>query len=902
MLPANYLQPLRSLFYALAISIAFLPKFSGGLGNFDGNQLGEATLNAVDIQSRVSEMYFFVAVVLGAFLLFYVLFSKLISNKLIPSQSLEYSLLFAGILQAISAFFNPSLGALLAFPIAFHVVLLGVQYLKLEIAKEHIYTAIAFTLIFWLLVIWLLPLVFSPIIHGFLLSGVFASTLYLTSKYPNFKLGSVVNSIAFLSFLPFIITELNYIFREKAGSNINGIILSLILLILSSLKIIITYKKSTAAQQTTARSWLFIALGMGIQTFYQPYGWASTELFELANRATPLMELHFFHQLPLLEKASSHLVSDYGFGLIYQAIYGYHGLDFMVFDIFETLAWITFAFILIYQLTENKLAAFYFVAFFPFFDASLTPYYAFSFLPLIWLIEAFKNNSQRAAWLFGISFTILFPWRADLSFALLISTIFLVSFGIYLKRFRLKFLLPTLLSMSLLGLFLLSIAFINNIDWISSLKSTIDYLQSSQSYGLTNLGDQTGNQFIFHHFIIPMLVLGVFILALKKSSHSFGNQSMPIIVTVIYLSVFYFVNLPRGIVRHGFAEGFDNFLDSYAPFILILWISYALVKQKSLRFWAFILGLVIFQLFLRHPNRSPENGLALAGIKTPFHHEKIPFNHQSKRLKIDTTNLRENIIPMVNFLRGNLKDGETFLDFGNTPMLYFYAEKPVPAFFYQSPQNVHSISLQRDWINRMANYKIPLFLFRHHPKEWWDATDGVPNELRHYLIAEYAYKNYFPLQQVAGYEVWVSKKKNHKELPEFMQARLYEYMNLQKLPAVWNPPLMNIEHANFINDTLAINDPDFHQSKLCISNKQNNWIILNVNNTSTSDALLRITLMQDIYPFGGYDFTVNSMTEGSYKIRLSMLPSWWFRNINYIRILLPKGLVIEDVTFASDSN
>jgi hypothetical protein len=61
-------------------------------------------------------------------------------------------------------------------------------------------------------------------------------------------------------------------------------------------------------------------------------------------------------------------------------------------------------------------------------------------------------------------------------------------------------------------------------------------------------------------------------------------------------------------------------------------------------------------------------------------------------------------------------------------------------------------------------------------------------------------------------------------------------------------------------------------------------------------------LIHDIYPLGGYDFELNPDTLGTYKIRLSMLPSWWFNKINHIRISIPPNIIVEDVTFAGDSN
>lgn len=106
-----------------------------------------------------------------------------------------------------------------------------------------------------------------------------------------------------------------------------------------------------------------------------------------------------------------------------------------------------------------------------------------------------------------------------------------------------------------------------------------------------------------------------------------------------------------------------------------------------------------------------------------------------------------------------LGEGETFFDFSNTPMLYYYLEKEVPSFFFQNPQNVHSMTLQEDWVRRMPEFKVPVVLFRHDPPNWWDATDGVPNTLRHAIMSRYLQRHYRFDRTAAGYEIWISSQR-----------------------------------------------------------------------------------------------------------------------------------------------
>jgi hypothetical protein len=895
---------LPALFYSLIIGLWYTPSFNTVLTFFDGNQIGEATLSALDIKSRVRSIYVFMFAIIISYLIFERIFNNWNIKLRHKIQKLETSIIGIGCIQAVLCFVNPAITGLLIIPIALHVALyIAIIHRKCS-DEEALLSYFALALILWQLIIWFIPFNLMPIAHLAIILGNFAilEIILRLSKIEN--LSKIANAAAIISLLPLLTIESNYFFREQLSIPISGIFSSLFILsILLIFTFIYVRKFGINALQTTPITWLLIACGLGIQTFYNPYGIASTELFELANRATPLMEYHFFQNIPLLEKASSHLVSDYGSGLVYQLIYGYHGLDFMIFDLIDSLGWIILSFLLIYQITNNKLISFYAVALFPFFDSTLNPYYSWAFLPLILLIQAFNNPTTKLAWLFGISVTLLLPWRADLSFGILLSLIGIIFVGLYYRRIKFKFLLPSIICLAILAITLLSISISKQIDWISSLKSTIDYLLSSQSYGLTNLGDQNSNQFTLHHLILPIAItfVGYFSMINIKTISKSENSSA--FIAISYLSIFYVVNLPRGVVRHGFAEGFDNFLDSYAPFIIILWCSITFVNNRKNQFWIALLSITVFQLYLRFPNRIPENTLVHASIFKPININSIPFKHQSQRLKTDSISLQHKIFPLVNFLRQNLKEEETFIDFGNTPMLYFYAEKQVPAFFYQSPQNVHSISLQKDWIKRLENFNVPLFLFRHHPSEWWDATDGVPNELRHYLIAEYAYKNYFPWKQVSGYEIWKSKSPSDTLLPEFMGPRLYEYYNLQKLPAIWKPLTSQTIQGKSISKSIkSIEHSHNIEHKYQLPANKPIWLELKIRNYSANELSVRISLMQANDPFGGYDFTTNANSVGTYKIRMSILASWWLVNIDQIRISIPKGVLLEDVTFASESN
>ena len=464
---------------------------------------------------------------------------------------------------------------------------------------------------------------------------------------------------------------------------------------------------------------------------------------------------------------------------------------------------------------------------------------------------------------------------------MLISSAAIYFISVLTKRLQWKFIIPTLISTSTLAILLLIIAELKNIDWTLNLKTTIQYLLSEQSYGLSNLGNTSSSQFIFQHFILPAIValLSVSILIkLVKSKTKSG-----IYIALFYLGIFYLINLPRGIVRHGFAEGFDNFLLSFAPLIILssifLFVNIRTGKKQIL----FIAATFIFCLFIRHPERVPENSIINNAFASKLKANTIPLKLSERRLTIDSVQLAETI-SLARYLRNQLNENETFLDFGNTPMLYFYAEKPVPSFFYQSPQNVHSIKLQEDWLKRLSSFDVKLVLLKHAETSWWDATDGVPNEIRHYKISNYLFKNYFPEKEVYGYDIWKKKTKEDTLLPKFVEDYLYKFYNLEKLPSIMN---------------VQLESPIKQESKTLVKviSEKHFWLKMNISGAQ-SNTKGKIVLKKGDNGFGGYEFNISPNLDQSYIINLSHSYSWWSIKPDYISIELPDSTKLNTIEFA----
>lgn len=735
------------------------PEIQPLLGSYHWNEIGEATLKRLDAAERVAGFQRYILTFLFATSGFLWLFNKAWFKLHGQPQRLVNALSVGGAMLTLSTFLNPQFNIGFLLPLIWIVpIFLLKRVLVAQDSVLRITAALGFSLLLFLFFQWLAPSVTSLILQALVVFTTYCIGLVIILNVKTISLRVMMQALALFSLLalmPFLVSELKY-FLLLQNINASADFLSLVLL----LSIIgLTWSFGRILKWRIQKSLIVLSINLIVGTIllssYTPVGAAPTEMYEMANRVLPLMEWHFFRTVPLLEKVSSHFVSDYGFGLLYQLIYGYHGLDFLIFDVFEILLWGGILFVLLRNLLHSNLTALFCVLLLPFSSGAFSSYYLPGFIPLLLLLHLLKEKSTSAYWLFAGVLVVMVPWRADLSVAWMPGILLLLGIAVWQKKLSTQKLIISLATSGFLFAMLCwLICYLNGIDWLRNLKAIIDYLSSAQSYSLISMGDTESPHWALHHLIMPLLsalslILALRLMVIEKSQSAFHRNAI-----MAFTAVFVLINFPRGIVRHGFAEGSDNFLLSLALLSFPLAALYSTKLKPFQRNTLFIICVFVFSVWMRFPSRiKDESPLSVASIR-PLKSKHIQYSVSQPRLAPDLEFCRANTYTVVRWLRGRLKENETFFDFSNTPMLYYYAEKPVPSFFFQNPQNVHSMSLQADWIERMPEFKVPYVLYRHNPPNWWDATDGVPNETRHVMMALYLRRNYRLHSFVGGYEIW----------------------------------------------------------------------------------------------------------------------------------------------------
>jgi|GEM_PF-1667286 len=524
-----------------------------------------------------------------------------------------------------------------------------------------------------------------------------------------------------------------------------------------------------------------LLLGLTSFLYYEPVVDSSDEMFELANRALPVMEYYKFGTTPLLEKFNAHFLCDILFGFIFAFFNGFHGMEFLAYDfLFPVIAALLFYW-LVYKISGNPYVALFFVLFFPLSQVVAPEYFSFAIIGL-WVLNKFLERAPSMKGYLVLLFSLFFLmlWRIDIGYPVMLC--YLIIPVIYYLHGRKDFFNRKNLFVSI-GIFAASMVLLLIYLWpvkgiavFDALTNTLSFLSSSQAYGYALLGDATEINFKMQYYFFPLAILAlVMFICFRLSKSSVSRRQRFIITAMLFLCIFYIINFQRGLVRHSFREGADLFLSSFLFLSLSASVYFFFYKKSQVaRFLAFVTVSTLLVFNYRYPAISQP--LPIFNYRYHFTSEMACVFDQ---VKSKTESFPE-IIPALSFDRNPvtpgfkkrvfadfkkytsayLKKDETFIDFSNSPMLHFYTGKETPSFFYHNPFHLCNNHLQEKFIAGLANYKTPLLVFSHFPETIYDNVDGPPNAVKHFRVAEHFYNNYEPSVIVNNYCFW--KKKDDK--------------------------------------------------------------------------------------------------------------------------------------------
>jgi hypothetical protein len=694
----------------------------------------------------------------------------------------------------------------------------------------------------------------------------------------------------------------------------------LFFILLTALQIIRSLRKERNAIEPETKAIASIAnfyfpwmiAGLIAFTFYRPVVEAPMEMFEQANPALSIQQFYEFGKLPWLQTFSSHSGADFLTGFLYSMLNGFTGLSYHCYDFLVVVLYLVLLYYTVKNLTGNPYLAFFTVLIYPYISLLIPQYHNIMLIPLL-ILAATLNAPTFKNYFLLFSCLILMPlWRYDLGYGNIVALITSM-FIFMLFRKDLRSSLPSLRKGFIYALILPIILFViallrNHQSILINIKDAVGYLNSAQAFGIKDLANEKNLVYLALYFIFPLVVAVCFFFALyrfiisarKEEKASFGN------VAVIFLSVYYFANFHRGLIRHNLSEGWDTAFTSFAFFILTATVyDFLRTKNKTLQLAAAsaFASLIIIHFKYPQPEFSKNNYYSELNS---FIRNPVIASIENK--KINRATVRSDFAKMEfddlkQFLDKNIPPDATFLDFSNTPMLYLYLHRVTPNYFNQIPHTALNIYLQQRFLEELKNYKVPVVLFSNCPTQWWDNFDGVPNTYRHYLVAEYIYEHYRPYAIINHHAVWMEKDnkiftESHPEYikdtvsgqPKDQYLKYLPYVMGKSWPLVMNDTLSLFKKVSTASYNIDEKTPGLFILSVPVKNDEANYVLVKAKNLSGKRMEAHLGFGNNDQQEGGFSFFLKEdREEHVYLIRLSTQYDWYNGESNNFQLNVTDG-------------
>ena len=598
----------------------------------------------------------------------------------------------------------------------------------------------------------------------------------------NYKILKASHSLIFLPLLSFFAVELFMILNQR-GIYLSPKVIYTIGLVFIFMRSVFLYRKPDIIYHRHLllslifRNWMpWMLAGVACIAFYQPVIQPEIDWFEDANHVLPLHQLFSFGKIPFLDSFSPHGLSYFGFGLLYSIFNGADPMGDFVYSFMMGVVVILITYFFIYKISKNGFLATWIALAYPYTDLLIPAYFNLVPLTTLAFILIYEKQTIRRYVFFFCSLIFMVIWRIDIGFSTLIAgaagLIFLIFFVPTFKTEKKNLIKGFGISFSIAVLIFI-VALINSGSHLFVvLRDSWAYLSSFQSYGIKDLSNVHDMKYFSLYFIFPAVVLLILIHCIHSIIRQNDKDNNTIIYTlaIIFLGLFYFSNLQRGLVRHTLAEQWDSALTSFGFFIIVSIIFIKnLNKNSFIRFFIFFIvsTLLISNYVFTSPDLRKNNNYSYLTnrLNNPI---SIPVSKEKIKRIIEDPSYRNNYADFAEWMRNNFSAQSTFIDFSNMPMLYYYSNRMVPDYFDQIPHTAHNDYLQNRFLDDLKKYNVPVTVFSNVPANFWDNLDGIPNALRHYRISEYIYRNYKPAYIINNHSIWLKKslkiKDNEKEL------------------------------------------------------------------------------------------------------------------------------------------
>jgi hypothetical protein len=944
-----------SVFYASVIVSSNLNSASFALFNFSGRPVSSATAGNYDISERVS-IYFHSVILLLLLIFAFSIIQSLLKKRINKSENivLKYSS-FTGIIffvfHALNLDVADSINLIFGIQIVLLMKILFRNIFNLpdlpDKIKDHELIAwgiiLSFSFLFLFkelsLIAHLKP-VLNPLYFLSCCGSAIVCSLILVVgklKVPEnliLIIVKVCKPVIFIPLVSVLSTEIYLILNDRGIYSFtpNRIYISTIfILFLICAYQFLKFKKAKVLPQyeisKTLGNYYFLVFILTLIAFanYNPFVKIPHDMFEPANIALPVQQFYEFGKIPFIGSFNSHALSEIFFPFIYTVINGFGDLSLFAYNFIYIIISYLLIYLLFKKITRNIYIAFFLTLFFPFTEILIPSYFNIIIIGILVFCNIIKRQTAWNYFWFLSCILFLIIWRVDIGAGVLLAAIItpIIALINYKKdiHFEYKLFFKALLYFTLLFVVIISILLIcTHGDVFTKFKEALAYLSSSQSYGNIDITFNKDFPYYAQYFIFPtgitLLFLYLAIFAKKSNFHNEIDKNTFVIFT--FLCVFYLVNFQRGLVRHSFVESWDTALSSYAFFIICSSIYIFFNKQSSsikFIFLVVISSLLIFSFKYPKDSIATNNPYQLIVDKTRELSGFQPSCSKINRVIPDKNYSDSCYSGICNLLKLSLKKDETFIDFSNSPMLYFFSDKENPDYFDQPTLSNHNDYLQNCFLKNISTYKMPYVVFSRYPEEWWDNVDGIPNTLRHYRIAEYIYSHYEPFIIINNYCLWKEKNSLHitdtslikKEyILDNYSTRFKEMKSLKYIPYIWGKyddaylsgnKILTDTEISAKNETIKANCEKKYFFAPINDKATGNYLLVKCYSISSDPVDVIVQYGKDDDKKGSFTFTLAGQdSPNDYLIRISSQYNWYHENNNWISIYpIGNDILVENI-------
>jgi len=924
-----------SIFGGLLLSFIFFKDFP--LVGYTAKSLiiSQATQDNVDIAKRVSLYYKLLFSASASTFFFYLAINKICTKLFINRKALQTSLVLSaiGLLLIFCNLIGLESNKTILFvtilnSISIAFVLIGNYYRRLRYLYNSIFfltiAICSFLISAGILFVFnsstnflgnFQPVYFS-IFFLCAVTTVFIKTIFGISFRKLFSLNIVLSSIPILLFL---VTEFQFFYFSKFNTFIRYKFLFLALFLLIAIVCFFIGKRRRFLKSNYYILNKYLSplslLGFLVLTIYKPFIGFADDIFELANPANAILRTFQFKEIPLLDFMSSHMLSEQFFSWIYFFLFGYsHTLEFTTYFFLSDVLFVVLAFWFLKYIFNDGLLALLFLAFFPLvgmlFSDSI-------FISIIGFTALYRLNSNQKTVSYFMAFSIiliLIVWRLDTGIAALFTTFVFLPILFYSNRtiINYKNLFKGLLYLSLLLVsFVLLATGIRDINFIKeNFFSALHYISQNQAHGYSKIANEINTEFYFYHFFIPLISLCCIVfstLILRLNNLSLSKERKYILTASIFLFLVCLSNFQRGLVRHSFYEGSEHFLVSTFFIAMSLFLLSFFRTEKShikfiLLFHISFFILISLKYFgLDKGKTQMENFLTASSIKNI----DTKFNEINYKGRIISEG--NSFVKFGNLLNTNFASNQSFLDFSNTPMMYFFTQRKVPGYFCQPLQNSIDDYLQIQLLKNINTQNTPVVVYSNFPKNWFDETDGVPNSMRQYLVAEYIYKNYKPFSIIDKKSVWIDKNLtiNFSDFLTDTVSTKIQIHNYKKAAKVINNYFENKGNKGLklIGSSKSNFNKEFNFSYFYLPKNidYSKGVFAKVFVYCNAESKFVKLISKKDYSFISEIIFEADNTAKSYMVRLSNHYLWHINNPDHIVVDCENGASIEKIEFYYDN-